>query len=57
MGKIAAIVAEFHRSISPERFKEMQRKAREAYETFLRIDRYTPFLMQTLKELAKRGNQ
>ena len=47
------ILYQFHQSVSPEKFKEMQHKAREAYEKYLRIDSYTPFLMARLKELSK----
>ena len=31
-------IAEFHKNISPERFEEMQRNARDAYVTYFRID-------------------
>lgn len=31
-------IAEFHKRVSPERFEEMQRNAREAYIRFFRID-------------------
>jgi len=49
---IVRIVSAFHQSISPEKFKDMQRRAREVYETYLRIDAYTPFLMDILKTRA-----
>lgn len=53
--RIDEIVSDFHRNLSPERFEDMQRKARDAYERYLRLDSYTPFLMRTLKELAKKA--
>ena len=31
-------IAEFHEAISPERFKQMQRNARDAYIHYFRID-------------------
>lgn len=31
-------ITEFHKNISPERFEEMQRNARDAYVTYFRID-------------------
>ena len=48
--KLDKIVAEFHSKVSPEEFKNMQKKARGAYEKYLRIDKYTPFLMERLKQ-------
>lgn len=49
---IDTIVSEFHKAVSPEKFKEMQKKAREAYKTYLRVDTYTEHLMEILKEKA-----
>ncbi|MBI2618390.1 exostosin family protein [Candidatus Kaiserbacteria bacterium] len=49
---IDKIIHEFHRSVSPEKFKHMQKQARETYEKYLRIDSYTPFLMEKLRQLA-----
>ena len=31
-------IAEFHKNISPERFEQMQRNAREAYVRYFRVD-------------------
>lgn len=46
----------FHQSVSPKKFEDMQRKAREAYEKYLRVDAYTKYLMQILKEKASSAN-
>lgn len=43
----------FHKNISPETFKEMQLKARNAFEEYLRIDVFTKYLMQELKNRAQ----
>jgi len=40
----------FHKNISPEEFKNMQIKAREAFEEYLRIDVFTKYLMNKLRE-------
>jgi len=44
-------IAEFHDSISPERFKEMQIKARYAYVRYFRID---GVMKEIIKELRKK---
>ena len=44
--KLPERIAEFHKNISPERFEEMQRNAREAYVKYFRIDA----LMRPLSE-------
>ncbi|MDE1919375.1 MAG: exostosin family protein [Patescibacteria group bacterium] len=38
LGRLPERIAEFHGRISPERFEEMQRNAREAFVRFFRID-------------------
>jgi hypothetical protein len=38
--RIGDVIADFHESLSSERFLAMQAAAREAYETTLRYDRY-----------------
>ena len=43
------ILAEFHASLSPEKFEDMQKKARDAYETYLRFDSFTPHLVRQLR--------
>ncbi len=51
--KIDRVISEFHRSISSEEFENIQRKAREAFEKYLRIDSYTKYLIEILKEKTK----
>lgn len=52
------IIHSFHHSVSPEKFKDMQKKAREAYEKYLRVDAYTKYLMHILKEKSlKSGSE
>jgi hypothetical protein len=51
--KIGEIVFNFHKKISPEKFMEMQKQAREVFNKMLRIDRYTPYLMEELRQKAK----
>ena len=48
--KASKILVDFHSSISPEKFKDMQHKAREAYDKYLRMDVYTKYLMEELKK-------
>ena len=38
MKQLPERIVEFHKKISPERFEEMQRNARNAYVTYFRID-------------------
>lgn len=42
-------IAEFHKSISPERFEQMQRNAREAYVNYFRIDALMRPLVEELR--------
>ncbi len=51
--RIDKIINEFHNSISFNEFENMQRKARKAYEMYLRMDVYTKYLMEILKEKSK----
>ena len=48
--KASKILVDFHSSISPEKFKDMQHKAREAYDKYLRMDVYTKYLKEELKK-------
>ncbi len=48
--KLPEIVAEFHKNISPEKSEEMQRKAREAFVQYFRIDAQ---MRQIVRELSK----
>lgn len=45
-----AIVAEFHKHVSPERFISMQKRAREVFETYLRYDSFSPYLVTELRK-------
>lgn len=50
--QIAQKLLEFHRSCTPEKFMDMQIKARDAYRSYLRMD---SFSHQLAHELRKRG--
>jgi hypothetical protein len=47
--RIGEKLLEFHRSLAPERFEDMQRKARTAYEEYLRIDAFSKRLATLLR--------
>jgi hypothetical protein len=49
VARIGDILADFHTQVSPERFIEMQRKARVAYEQFLRLDVFSRHLAEELR--------
>jgi len=51
-GRIGEKLREFHARVSPEEFEAMQRRAREAYEHYLRLDACSPHLARLLKEMA-----
>lgn len=42
-------IAEFHKNISPERFEQMQRNARDAYVHYFRVDALTRHLVEELR--------
>lgn len=46
------ILAAFHEGLDPQEFKQMQQRARDAYERYLRYDAFSPYLAQ---ELLKDG--
>ncbi len=48
--RIGEIVAEFHDSLSSDRFLQMQQRAREIFETYLRVDVFTKYLAQELRK-------
>lgn len=53
--QIGEKLLEFHRSCTPEQFKDMQQKARDAYRNYLRIDAFSSSLSDTLRQfLAKK---
>lgn len=47
--RLPDIVAEFHKNISPERFEQMQRNAREAFVNYFRIDALMRPLVEELR--------
>ncbi len=53
LAHVDKILAEFHKSISDEQFALMQKKARDAFENYLRIDKFTKYLIDRLKNIAK----
>lgn len=55
IGRIGKKLLEFHTKVSPEEFESMQRRAREAFEKFLRLDSFSPYLTQELRDLVKRS--
>lgn len=48
--KLPEKIAEFHKNISPERFEQMQRNARDAYVNYFRIDALMPHIIEQLRE-------
>lgn len=50
---IGKIVSDFHARTSPEGFIEMQKRGRKVFSKMLRVDRYTPYLMEELLERTK----
>ena len=50
---IDRIVADFHKEVTPKEFINMQKKAREAFEKYMRMDSYTEHLMQELKKRSQ----
>lgn len=50
-------IAEFHKSLSPERFKQMQQNARQAFVSYFRIDAIMRPLIEELRlNLRRDGN-
>lgn len=47
--RIGDILVDFHAQISPEKFEDMQRKARASYEQFLRLDVFSHHLARELR--------
>lgn len=46
---IADVLARFHAHVSTEKFEDMQRRARDAYERYLRIDSFSHVFADTLR--------
>ncbi len=53
--RIGDILADFHAKLSPEAFKEMQRKARESYANYLRYDVFSAQLARQLRGFIKKA--
>jgi len=53
---VEEIIFRFHQNISDEDFENIQRRAREVYVEYLRIDSYTKYLMDILREKTKNGS-
>lgn len=53
LSRVGDKVLFFHDHIPPEQFIEMQTRARHVFSTMLRIDRFTPYLMEELKKRAQ----
>lgn len=51
---IGDILADFHAKLSSEKFEDMQRKARETYASYLRLDKYSAQLASILRGYIKR---
>jgi hypothetical protein len=51
--RIGQTIKDFNNNVSPEEFQNMQKRAREVFSTKLRIDCYTPYLMEELEKRAK----
>lgn len=55
LGRIGDIVADFHTRIKPEDFLAMQQNARSVFENYLRLDGFTKYLAEELKDRAMRA--
>lgn len=53
MNKTDEILKRFHENITDEQFLYMQKRAREVYQNYLRIDNFTKYLVIKLKQKAK----
>lgn len=51
IGKADKIISEFYENLTEEKFLSMQRKAREAFEKYLRIDAYLKFMFSDPQKL------
>lgn len=50
--RIGEKLLEFHATVPPQEFEAMQRRARYAFEKFLRLDSFSPYLAERLKAVA-----
>ncbi len=53
LSRIDKILEEFHKNLNDERFELMQKKARDAFENYLRIDKFTKYLIDRLSNIAE----
>lgn len=51
--KLPEIIADFHRKVSPARFEEMQRNAREIYLKYFRIDAQMGYIVEEVRKRIK----
>src|SRR3989338_5574017 len=51
--KLPEKIAEFHKNISPEKYEAMQRKAREAFVQYFRIDAQMRHIVRQLVDVRK----
>jgi hypothetical protein len=49
--KLPDIIAEFHASLSPQQFEDMQRAARDAYVNYFRVDAQMPHILEEFNAL------
>ena len=50
--QIDKILSKFHSSLDNKEFKAMQVRARGAFENYLRVDKFTPYLMKRLLDIS-----
>lgn len=50
-------IAEFHATVSPERFEQMQKNARDAYVKYFRIDALTRLIVEELRTRLSSGGR
>jgi len=53
--KIPERISEFHSQVSPERFEDMQRKAREAFVQYFRIDAQMMHIVRQINTMSVKG--
>lgn len=49
--RLPRIISDFHASVTPERFEEMQRTAREVFVKYFRVDAQMPYIIRELVKL------
>jgi len=54
--KLPERIAEFHKNISPERFEQMQRNARDAYLNYFRVDALMRPIIRELRDMTRKEN-